>query len=164
MTHGGHNDDQESVENTRQHQQSAGMSYMFTLSPGTFQPLITWSPGILQPLITWSLTISPSRCWMRDRVKIPGELTCRCYKGPESHYYPGLRGPGNISPIIQHLNTLSINGGNLGNFKFHVMWETIFWIRVMMILFNRQRPFKFLLTSTIFSIFHIIKDVFSVNV
>ena len=58
MTHGGHNDDQESVENTRQHQQSAGMSYMFTLSPGTFQPLITWDTPAPDHLIAHNLAIS----------------------------------------------------------------------------------------------------------
>ena len=82
------------------------------------------------------------------------------HKGPERE--PGIGcgqwGPGNISPVPGDLSTLSIKGGNLGNFKFHVMWETIFWIRVMMILFNRQRPFKFLLTSTIFSILHTHKN------
>ena len=76
-----------------------------------------------------------------------GELLC-AYKGPESlgvggsHHRRGW-GRENISPRPGDLITLSVKGGNLGNFKFHVMWETIFWIRVMMILFNRQSHLSF---------------------
>ena len=130
------------IENTHR---IAMMSYLFTLSPGTFL--------CSDHQIAHILAIS---------VPGPGERLCShgellsTYKGPErsltlgpGNYHEGQRGLWNISPIPGDLSTLSIKGGNLGNFKFHVMWETIFWIRVMMILFNRQRPFKFLLTSTI---------------
>lgn len=116
------------------------MSYLFTLSPGTFRWSDVWSPDrshsrnldagapgrAIAPLLSWGAPV---------RLQRPRE-------GVGSHHRRGWRRE-NISPIPGDLITLSVKGGNLGNFKFHVMWETIFWIRVMMILFNRQSHLSF---------------------